>query len=449
MTGRSPSKATGVNEQAAAVRGAAARVLMAVIHGGASASEQLPLALAKIPERDRALLQEMVYGSLRWRLRLEAVAARLLQKPLKDPQVHSLLIVGLYQLLYMRLPEYAAISSSVQAARSLGKPWAVGLLNGVLRNCQRRAPALSAQVDELEHNRLSHPEWLLDALKQDWPEQWPAIAEANNARPPMVLRVNLLRGNRAQYLARLAEQGIDARAAPHGQAAIVLGQPVDVQRLPGFDAGDVSVQDTAAQLTAEVLAVPPGARVLDACAAPGGKTALLLERYPGCRMVAVDIDAQRAAKIHDTLHRLQLRAQVEVGDAARPQPWHDGESFQCILLDAPCSATGVIRRHPDIKSLRRPSDIAALVGRQQELLEGVWPLLEPGGMLLYSTCSILAQENAAQVAAFLARQRDAQELPIDVDWGRPQTHGRQILPGDDDMDGFYFALLQKKAHAGR
>lgn len=408
-------------------------------------------ALTQVPVRDRSLLQEMVYGALRWHLRLEGFAGLLLQRPLKarDRDLHCLLLIGLYQLLYMRLPDYAAISATVQSARALGKSWAAGLLNGALRSCQRQGAALAEQVDRQDTARFAHPEWLLRALQDDWPDLWQGIVAANNARAPMTLRVNLGRGSRDAYLQRLRDAGFGARAAAHTEAGLVLEQPVDVQRLPGFADGDVSVQDAAAQLAAQLLPVPAGARVLDACAAPGGKTAHLLERTPGAQVTALDADGARLEKVRETLARLQLHAELRQGDAGRPQQWHDERSFARILLDAPCSASGVIRRHPDIKTLRRAADIEQLAAQQRALLDGVWPLLEPGGILLYSTCSVLKRENAAQVGAFIDRRNDVEELPIAADWGRPQAHGRQILPGDDDMDGFYFALLRKKATAGR
>ena len=451
MVTPSQHKPAAAADPASAVRTAAARLLCAVIDQGVSLSDHLAPAAAQIGARDRGLFQEMVYGALRWHLRLDGFASRLLRKPLKarDRDVHCLLLVGLYQLLYMRLPDYAAISSTVQGARALGKPWAVGLLNGALRNCQRQADRLAAQVDADPQSRYAHPTWLLQALQQDWPDQWQQLVAANNARAPMTLRVNLLRGSRANYIVRLAEAGIAAHAAPHAVAGVVLEEPVEVERLPGFAAGDVSVQDAAAQLIADLLPISADARVLDACAAPGGKTALLLERYPRARMTALDRDPTRLEKVRETLARLHLQATVRAADAGQPAAWSSGEAFDHVLLDAPCSATGVIRRHPDIKVLRRATDIKQLAVQQADLLDGVWPLLDPGGILLYSTCSVLAPENVTQVASFMARHADVEELPIDVGWGRPQAHGRQIFPGDDDMDGFYFALLRKKAIAGR
>ena len=446
-----PRQRPAANDDAAALRAAAARLLCSVVDGGASLSDHMAPALTQVSARDRGLLQEMVYGTLRWQLRLEGFAHLLLQKPLKsrDRDVHCLLLVGLYQLLYMRLPDYAAISTTAQAARVLGKPWAVAVLNGVLRNCQRRGAELGARVDIESEARYAHPRWLLQALRQDWPDHWQAIAEANNARAPMTLRVNLRHGSQTAYLARLQEAGIAARSAPYGAAAITVEEPTEVERLPGFAAGDVSVQDAAAQLTAEVLPVPAGASLLDACAAPGGKTALFLERYPHAMVTAVDVDPQRLERVRETLARLHLQATVRAGDAGRPAQWSEGQTFERILLDVPCSATGVIRRHPDIKALRRAADIDQLVTQQAVLLDGSWPLLNPGGILLYSTCSVLKRENVAQVTAFLARRDDAESLPMEVPWGRPQVHGRQLLPGDYDMDGFYFALLRKKATAGR
>ncbi len=427
-------------------RAAAAGVIAAVLGKGESLSTALAPALVRVPAADRPLVQELCYGTLRWQLRLDAILKRLLKRGLKasDLDLRALLLVGLYQLIYMRVPPYAAVTETVNAVRALGKPWAAGLANGVLRNAQRQADRLTAEVDRDETAALSHPRWLLDALRADWPGQFAQVVEAANARPPMTLRVNLRRQRREAYMGRLAEAGHTCRPVAEVASALTLDKPVDVAALPGFADGCASVQDAAAQLAAFVLDARAGDRVLDACAAPGGKTAHILEHAPDlAALVAVDIDAERLGRVRENLDRLGLQAALQAGDAADTGTWWDGVPFQRILLDAPCSATGVIRRHPDIKALRRAGDLDALTATQARLLDALWPLLAPGGMLLYATCSVLKRENTDQVDAFLRRHADAAERPIDAAWGHACGHGRQILPGDAGMDGFYYARLVK------
>src|SRR5690606_19825118 len=361
----------------------------------------------------------------------------------REPRVHALLMVGLYQLLYMRVPPHAAVAETVEAARLMKKPWAVGLANAVLRRMQREREDLIAQADAHPVGRSAHPDWLLAALQKDWADDWEAIVAANNARPPMTLRVNRRRVSRDDYLAALREAGVEAEPHLRAQDGIRLVAPLDVTALPGFGEGQVSVQDAAAQLAADVLDPGPGDRILDACAAPGGKTAHLLERASPGRRVAVDGEAARLDRVAENLARLDLSASLLHGDAAKPDGWWDGEPFDRILVDAPCSATGVIRRHPDIKLLRRHKDIDALAGLQARILDALWPLLAPGGRLVYATCSVLAVENSAQVAAFVRRHPEALPLPLAVDWGRVAGFGRQVLPGEDDMDGFFYAALTR------
>lgn len=431
------------------VREAACRVVLQVTDHGRSLSQLLPEYSASVEPRERALLQELCYGTLRWLPRLEWFAAQLLDKPLKgkDREVQILLLIGLYQLAYMDLPPHAAVSESVAAAQRLNRPWAKGLTNAILRRFLREREMLEERLPRNEEALTAHPRWLLKLLQQAWPEQWPAIVAANNQRPPLTLRVNRRHQERSAYLAELAALGIDAQAAPHAPEGITLTIPLAVERLPGFAAGRLSVQDSAAQLAAHLLAAAPGQRVLDACAAPGGKTSHLLELYDGIELLAIDQEAARLARVADNLQRLNLQAQLVAADAARPESWWDGRPFERILLDAPCSASGVIRRHPDIKSLRRPEDIATLVTQQQRLLEALWPLLAPGGMLVYATCSVLPQENHQQIRRFLATCPTAHELVIDAEWGIAVEAGRQIIPGSDGMDGFFYACLIKQ-HEG-
>ncbi|KIH86220.1 16S rRNA (cytosine(967)-C(5))-methyltransferase RsmB [Pseudomonas batumici] len=429
---------------------AAAKALAAVLSGKASLNSSLPLQLDKVEARDRGLTQDLAFGTARWQPRLSALATKLLQKPFKaaDADVEALLLVGLYQLLYTRVPAHAAIGETVGCADKLKKPWAKALLNAVLRRAQRESEALLA---ELEHDpvvRTAHPRWLQKSLKAFWPEQWEAICAANNAHPPMILRVNRRHHPRDAYLKLLGEAGVGAQACAYSQDGIVLEEACDVRNLPGFNEGWISVQDEAAQLAADLLDLAPGQRVLDACCAPGGKTCHILEAQPQLAgMVAVDLEAKRLVRVRENLERLGLDAELIAADGRDTATWWDGKPFQRILLDAPCSATGVIRRHPDIKLTRQPDDIAALAALQGELLDAMWTTLEVGGILLYATCSTLPTENTEVIEAFLARTSGARELDIAGTFGVKQPHGRQLLAQQGGHDGFYYAKLIKIAAA--
>jgi 16S rRNA (cytosine967-C5)-methyltransferase len=394
--------------------------------------------------QDKAFVQAICYGVCRYYHRLDFILNSLLEKPLKVLEVKALILIGLYQLGYMRVKAHAAVSETVQAARQL--PWARALINALLRTYLRKRDALEQQADQVKTAALSHPEWLIEQIEHDWPEQAGAMLFENNLPPPMVLRVNLAKNTRSNYLQLLIEQGLSAQVVSLCPAGIILDKPVSIEVLPGFAEGWVSVQDSAAQLAAELLAVQPGQRVLDVCAAPGGKTAHSLERQPGVsELVAVDIDENRMLRVNDNLHRLNLQATLIVADAAKPNEWWDGKPFDRILLDAPCSATGVIRRHPDIKLLRRVTDMLPLIALQKNILNAIWPLLAPGGILLYATCSVLKQENENQIRDFLSVHGDAKELPITTDdWGIPGDYGRQVLTGESSMDGFYYARIVKQ-----
>ena len=427
---------------------AAARALAAVLSGKASLNSSLPAQLDKVDERDRGLTQDLAFGTARWQPRLDLLAAQLLQKPFKaaDADVQALLLVGLYQLFYTRIPAHAAIGETVGCADKLKKPWAKGLLNAVLRRAQREGEELLAGMERDPVVRTAHPRWLQKALKAFWPEQWEAICAANNAHPPMILRVNRRHHSRDAYLALLAEAGIGASACQYSRDGIVLAEACDVRGLPGFAEGWVSVQDEAAQLSADLLELAPGQRVLDACCAPGGKTCHLLEAEAGlAHMVAIDLEAKRLTRVRENLDRLQLDAELIACDARDTASWWDGKPFQRILLDAPCSATGVIRRHPDIKLARQADDIPALATLQGELLDALWPTLEVGGMLLYATCSSLPTENTEVIKAFLARTPGARELDLATETGLRQPHGRQLLAQEGGHDGFYYAKLIKIA----
>jgi 16S rRNA (cytosine967-C5)-methyltransferase len=426
----------------------AARVLSQVIGKGQSLRTALSPALVQVNERDRGLLQELCYGTLRWYPQLRYLLQRLLDKPLKprEQEVQALLLLGLYQLLHLRVPAYATVSEAVSASRSLGKPWAASLINAVLRNFQRCRTALLTDLEGEVASRSAHPDWLLQCMQVDWPDDWPALVAANNLRPPISLRVNLIRLPRQAYLELLAKAGFKAASTPFSHAGVTLAQACEVDKLPGFWQGLVSVQDTAAQLVTELLDLQPGQRVLDSCAAPGGKTAHILETEPRLsHLLALDRDTERLTRVSDNLKRLGLAAQLAVGDATLPENWWDGCPFDRILLDAPCSGTGVIRRHPDIKILRQAADILQLAQGQRLLLERLWPLLVPGGMLVYATCSILRQENELIIADFLAHHPEAREQPISAPWGRTGLYGRQVLTGEAGMDGFFYARLIKDA----
>ncbi|WP_285422115.1 16S rRNA (cytosine(967)-C(5))-methyltransferase RsmB [Pseudomonas sp. efr-133-TYG-23] len=429
---------------------AAAKALAAVLNGKASLNSSLPTQLDKVEDRDRGFTQDLAFGTARWQPRLSALAAKLLQKPFKaaDADVEALLLVGLYQLLYTRVPAHAAIGETVGCADKLKKPWAKALLNAVLRRAQRESEALLA---ELEHDpvvRTAHPRWLQKSLKAFWPQQWEAICAANNAHPPMILRVNRRHHQRDAYLKLLSDAGLSATPCAYSVDGIVLETATDVRGLPGFAEGWISVQDEAAQLAADLLDLAPGQRVLDACCAPGGKTCHILEVEKDlAQVVAVDLEAKRLVRVRENLARLGLSAELIAADGRDTATWWDGKAFQRILLDAPCSATGVIRRHPDIKLTRQADDIAALAALQGELLDALWPTLEVGGILLYATCSTLPTENTEVIEAFLARTSGARELDLATAAGIKQRHGRQLLAQEGGHDGFYYAKLIKIAAA--
>lgn len=428
------------------VRAAAARVVYQVVDQGQSLSAALPAAQQQIKDRDHALLQEICYGVLRWLPRLESITTQLMDKPLKGKQrvFHHLILVGLYQLGYMRIPAHAAVAETVNATKDLKKTQLRGLINAILRNYQRQQEQLDAKAMSHDAGKYGHPGWLLTLLKQSYPEQLEAIVTANNTKAPMWLRVNCQHHRRDEYRQLLDDADIATELHPEAADALRLLAPCDVTKLPGFADGWVSVQDGAAQLAVDYLQPQADELILDCCAAPGGKTAHIMERQPTARVVAIDCDNKRLARVHENLERLKLNAKILCADARYPADWWQGDKFDRILLDAPCSAIGVIRRHPDIKWLRRADDIEALASLQAEILDAMWQQLKSGGTLVYATCSITPQENSQQVKSFLARTADAalinrgQEADSD-----PDQPGRQILPGESDMDGFYYAVLQK------
>ena len=422
----------------------AAKVLTSVIRDGQSLTAALNNTLGVVEsDKDRAFIQALCYGVCRNFHRLDYILSQMLDKPLKDLDVKALALIGLYQLKFMRVKSHAAVSETVLAARK--KPWAKALINALLRSYLRGQEGFEQKADNVKSALVSHPDWLIQQIEQDWPMQAQQIFQQNNEQPPMALRVNLANISQDQYLQKLRDQGIEAEAVSFCRSAILLNKPAVVDILPGFNEGWVSIQDTAAQLAAELLDVQIGHRVLDVCAAPGGKAAHILEHQPKVReLVAVDIDKLRLQRVNDNFQRLKLSAKLIVGDASKPEDWWDGQLFDRILLDVPCSALGVIRRHPDIKLLRRAEDINTLQVLQQRIMTAVWPLLAPGGIMLYATCSILKQENEQQIEAFLATNANAIEVPINADWGLVRRYGRQILTGESAMDGFYYALIRKE-----
>lgn len=427
------------------VRAIAVDVMMKILNG-ASSSDCLPPATALLSDvRDQAFLKSLVLNTCRWFFRLDFLVKKLLKQPLKnkDQDITVLLLLGLCQLMILETPPHAAVSETVAVCAKLKKMWAKNLVNAVLRNFLRQKEQLFAEIKNDKVAWFAHPKWLIQKIQQDWPLAAEAIFDANNQHPPMCLRVNLTQISREAYLAQLPT----AVAMPSlvSPAGIQLSEPISISNLPGFAAGWVSVQDSAAQLAAALLAPEPGDRVLDACAAPGGKTAHLLEFQPKIvKLVAVDCDPIRLQRVIETLTRLHLSAECIVADVGETTEWWDGQLFQRILLDVPCSASGVIRRHPDIRILRRATDVAILAQKQLKLLCAAWPLLSVGGRLLYSTCSIFREENEKVIAAFLAIEKTAQEIKITAEWGVECERGRQILPGQMGMDGFYYACLKKR-----
>ncbi len=437
------------NQQAIlSTRFIALKICLTVIEKGRSLSQALPEGLVQFSDRrERNFTQNMVLGTLRWQVRLEAIRGQLLKKKLKakDEDINQLILLGLYQILYMETPEHAAVSETVAVLPKLKKPWAKGLVNGVLRNFLREKEAICAEVDLKPAYRYAHPQWIVRLLRKGYPNDWEAILAANNEIAPLTLRVNVLQQTREALLEKLAQADIKAVAHPIALQGIVLQQSVDVTSLPTYDEGGFSVQDPAAQLAATLLAPLPNERILDACAAPGGKTTHLLECSNNqAQVLAIEKGPERLERLVENLYRLDLEAEYQVGDASQPDAWWDGELFDKILLDAPCSATGIIRRHPDIKWHRTEEDIDELVTIQADILTALWPLLKPGGRLLYATCSVLPQENRLQMQDFLASEPSAKERVIEAEWGSSfDGVGRQILPNSDGMDGFFYCLLEK------
>jgi 16S rRNA (cytosine967-C5)-methyltransferase len=420
--------------------------LAAAVLGGVLGGRSLDSELAEmwrrhsqLDERSRAAVQDLAYGALRFLPRLEASLEALLEKPLKDARLRALLLVALYQLAHTRAAPHAIVDHAVSACHALGLTSAKGLANAVLRNFLRRRAALGARALRTETARYCHPQWWIDKLRVQYPVRYAAALEAGNSRPPLALRVNRRRTCVADYLELIARHGISGEA--HGAAAVLLEKALPAARIPGLAEGLVSVQDAAAQLAAPLLDLSDGMRVLDACAAPGGKTGHALE-LADLNLTALDSDAVRLERVQANLSRLGLAARVVCSDACEPASWWDGARFDRILLDAPCSGSGVARRHPDIKWLRRESDIEQFARLQNRMLDALWQTLESGGKLLYATCSVFHEENHEQVARFLERHRDATRLALPAVDDDTHPPAGQLLP-DGRHDGFFYALLQK------
>ncbi|MCL9684795.1 16S rRNA (cytosine(967)-C(5))-methyltransferase RsmB [Legionella maioricensis] len=418
----------------------ALKILTALLEDKASLSQLMPASADVSP-----MTKELCFGFCRHYFRLQAIADCLVEKKPKETEVWVALLIGLYQLHYMNIPDYAVVKETVAVLEKIKKGWAKGLVNAVLRNfCRKQHEILAALANDPAFV-YGQPQVLLRHLKNDWPNDWQKIAEANDAHPPMTLRVNLRKNSVAEYLGALKKVNIDAEAHPVAPQGITLKTPCDVYSLPGFEEGRVSVQDGAAQLAVSLLSLKPGQRVLDACCAPGGKTCHILESEPNLgACVALDVEPKRLKRVRDNLERLHLTATLLQGDALFPEQWWDGQLFDRILLDAPCSATGVIRRHSDIKLLRTDEEIIAVSKIQHAMLRSLWPLLAPGGLMVYATCSVIAEENEKQIADFAATQSDCALVKNQGAWGRATGHGLQILPGEHGMDGFFYSVLLKE-----
>jgi len=426
----------------------ALKICLTVTEHGRSLSQTLPEGLAQFSDRrERNFTQNLVLGTLRWQGRLEAIRDHLLKKKLKtkDADLNQLILIGLYQIIYMETPEHAAVGETVSIVQKLKKPWAKGLVNGVLRNFLREQDDICKEVDLKPSYKYAHPQWLFKALRKAYPDHWQDIMKANNEIAPLTLRVNPLYQTRQTLLEKLTASNIEATPHPLSPQAITLQQSTDITQLPSYEDGGFSVQDVAAQQAAHILRPAPGEKVLDACAAPGGKTTHLLELSNNqAQLTALEVAPERMERLAENLYRLDLEADYLVGDASQPDEWWDGELFDKILLDAPCSATGIIRRQPDIKQHRTTEDITALVETQSSILNALWATLKPGGQMLYATCSVLPDENRHQMQQFVERQTDAQVIPLELEGTLTfEEPGYQYLPGTQGVDGFFYCLLEK------
>ena len=436
---------------AASARSLAAHAVARLLREGVTLDAALKDALVGADAKLFSSVRSLGYGAVRGYFRHEAILGKLLSTPVRslDFLVRALLSVALYELEDERTPEYAVVDAAVQTAKATDAVRASGLINAVLRRYLRERKTVDAEIASRPATRHAAPIWLADRFRADWPVRWTQLLAASDSHAPMWLRVNSRLKTTAEYLGQLQQAGIGARAEERVPYAIMLDSPCDVHELPGFSEGVVSVQDLGAQCVAFLMDLAPGLRVLDACAAPGGKTALIAEREPSLKkLVAVDIDPHRLSRVRENLSRGNLSAEVLTGDATAPAKWWDGELFDRILLDAPCSGLGVIRRHPDIRLRKSPSDIDKLPALQGRLLKAAWDLLAPGGRLVYVTCTVTRSENRDVIAAFLSGRPGASNVPQAWEgwpgFGEADEFGRQILPGEAGADGFYYAALTKQ-----
>jgi len=437
------------NPEGSHSRFVALKMTLNVIEDGRSLSQVLPEGLAQFSDRrERSFVQNLVLGTLRWQARLEAIRSALIKKPLKskDADVDQLIVLGLFQILYTQTPAHAAVSSTVEVVKRLKKPWAKGVVNGVLRNFIRQLEEICAEVDLKPAQKFSHPQWFFKAMRKAYPEHWESALAANNEIAPLTLRNNCRAQSRDEFMQELAQADIANHPHPMCEQGIVLEQSCDITQLPGYDEGAFSVQDGAAQQAAQLLQPKAGEFILDACAAPGGKTSHLLELSDNqAQVLAIEKEPERLERLAENLYRLDLHCDYQVGDASQPEQWWNQQPFDKILLDAPCSATGIIRRHPDIKWHRTQEDINALTELQAQILDKLWPTLKAGGRMLYATCSVLPAENSEQMAQFLQRHSDAKLIAIAPEDSPAQAeYGWQILPNEHGMDGFYYCLLEKQ-----
>lgn len=431
-------------------RALAAKMITSILQEKISLTQAVSLISQEKFEdpKDTGFIKALIFGVLRRYPQLKFISHQLMQKEIKSKEVLvlNLICVGLFQLREMRVSEHAAVSETVEAAKQLNKAWSAKLINAVLRNYQRQKDTIKEKLLLDIEAYYAHPIWFIDALKKAWPNDWQTILDANNAPPPLSLRVNQRKLSREDYVALLKTKNLEAKIISNTDFGIILEPPQEISTLPGYQEGFFSVQDGAAQFSASLLDLKPNLKILDACAAPGGKTTHILETEPRLtKVVALDISKERIRIIQENLARLQLTADVKVGDALTPSEWSEGQLFDRILLDAPCSSTGVIRRHPDIKHLRKFEDIKKLSSLQFQLIKALWPLLKPNGIFLYVTCSILPEENNNVIEAFLNSQGDAQLYPFDIPGGNTLSLGIQLLPGQNEMDGFYYARMMKKS----
>lgn len=434
-----------MNDKTSSVRLVAIRIIESILLNKGSLSTQLARKQADVKAEHVPQLKEICFGVSRYYPQLNSFALHMLDKPFqeKDFDVYAAILVALYQIEHMDTPEHAAVNEAVESAKLIGKPWAGKLVNAILRRYLREAVDIKAVLKDMPSVAYSHPKWILKRFKKHWGNSFEQIVEANNARPPMCLRVNLSRVSRETQMQKLSQQGIESEEGVFSESAIYLKQAASVQSLPGFFDGDMSVQDEAAQLSAFLLAPKEGEKVLDACAAPGGKTGHLLESAD-IHLTAIELEPWRLSKIEENLERLGFNAELICADSGDLDTWWDNVAFDKILLDVPCSATGVIRRNPDIKVNRKPADIDELISIQKALINNIWLTLKPGGKLLYATCSVMPEENEHQMAEFLSLTPDAKEIQLDVEWGQKVSHGIQLLPKQNSHDGFYYCLIEKQ-----